>query len=96
MSYPEPERRKNVGLFMGIMRDQPLSLALVVMNFVLLGFLFYSGTSQLSQRQETSAMIVKWQQATDTLMANCVSSDIMQMVLNALKDAHKAPAPDPK
>jgi hypothetical protein len=70
---------------MGIMREQPLSLALVVMNFVLLGYLFYSGSSAMTQRQETTAAIVKWQQATDTLMANCVSADIMKLVLDAVR-----------
>ncbi len=95
MSDSEPEgRAKNVGRFMGIMREQPLSLALVVMNFALIGFLFYAGSSQLSQRQETAAMIVKWQQATDTLMASCVSKDIMKLVLDAIQN--KPPVAEPK
>jgi hypothetical protein len=86
MAEQAPEgRAKNVGLFMGIMREQPLSLALVVMNFVLLGYLFYSGSSNLTQRSETSTAIIKWQEATDKLMASCVSADIMKLVLEAVK-----------
>ena len=81
----DSERAKNLGVFMGIMREQPLSLALVVMNFVLLGYLFYAGSSSLSQRQETTAAIVRWQEATDKLMASCVSGDIMKMVLDAMQ-----------
>lgn len=97
MSDSAPEgRAKNVGTFMRIMENQPLSLALVVMNFVLLGFLFYSGTSQLSQRQETSTMIVKWQQDTDKLMASCVSADIMKLVLDAIQHRPTPPAAEPK
>ena len=79
------ETGKQVGTFFHIMREHPLALALVVSNFILLGFLFYSGSSQLAQRRETVDLIVKWQSATDKLMAQCVSSDIMQMVLNALE-----------
>jgi hypothetical protein len=95
---PDPvgETSKQVGTFMRIMEHQPLSLALVVMNFVLLGFLFYSGTKQLSQRQDTTQMIVKWQQDTDKIMASCVSGDIMQMILNALERTQRfgdKPAP---
>jgi len=98
MSEQQPEgRAKNVGMFLRIMDDQPLSLALVVMNFVLLGFLFYSGTSQLSQRQETSSMIVKWQQDTDKLMASCVSAEIMKLVLEAVQPIpRQAPPAEPK
>ena len=33
---------RQVGGFMDIMRSQPLSLALVVMNVLLVAFLFYS------------------------------------------------------
>jgi hypothetical protein len=96
MSAPESERGKQLGAFLGIMREQPLSLALVVMNFVLLGYLFYSGSSAMSQRQETTGMIVKWQQDTDRLMASCVSADIMQMVLDAMQRAHSKTPPELK
>lgn len=68
--------------FFDVLRDQPLSLALVVMNFLLVAFLFYSGTAQLKQRQETTAQIIKWQQDTDKLMANCVSKEVTDMMLN--------------
>jgi len=90
MANTGPERGRQLGVFLGIMREQPLSLALVVMNFVLLGYLFYSGSSAITQRQETATMIVQWQQATDKLMASCVSSDIMQMVLDAIQRVPKA------
>jgi hypothetical protein len=86
---------KQLGNFIGTMADQPLSLALVVMNFVLLGYLFYSGSSAMTQRAETATMIVKWQEATDKLMASCVSADIMKMVLDAVQKPASQPA-EPK
>jgi hypothetical protein len=74
------ETSKQVGTFFDIMRAQPLSLALVVMNFTLMAFLFYSATA----RRETVQMVLAWQERTDKLMASCVSSEIMNMVLQAL------------
>lgn len=87
---------KQIGVFLGIMREQPLSLALVVMNFVLLGYLFYSGSSAMTQRQETATMIVKWQEATDKLMASCVSADIMKLVLDAVQNKPAPSTAEPK
>ena len=71
--------------FMDIMREQPLSLALVLMNLLLLGFLWYSNSVQLDQRKQTVDLIVGWQKDADKLMANCVSKDIMQIVVDALE-----------
>jgi hypothetical protein len=79
------EAGKSVRSFMTIMKEQPLSLALVVMNFVLLGYLFYNGTQLLKLRNDTTALIVAWQQESDKLMANCVSEEIMKLVLDAIK-----------
>lgn len=87
---------KQIGEFFGVMREQPLSLALVVMNFVLLGYLFYSGSSAMSQRSETATMIVKWQEATDKLMASCVSADIMKLVLDAVQNKPAPSTAEPK
>lgn len=71
--------------FMKVLGDQPLSLALVLMNFLLLYFLFKQGNEQLKQRQETMTLIVKWQEATQDLLANCVSKDIMGIIVAALE-----------
>jgi len=75
---------KTTRSFFEIMETHPLSLALIVSNFLLLGFLWYSNSVQLSQRRETVGLIVKWQQDSDQLMANCVSKEIMEIVINAL------------
>jgi hypothetical protein len=79
------EVSKQVGGFMDIMRSQPLSLALVMMNVLLVVFLFYSNSQVLTQRQGALDQIVQWQRATDQLMANCVSKDVLEMVVNALE-----------
>jgi chromatin segregation and condensation protein Rec8/ScpA/Scc1 (kleisin family) len=79
------EVSKQVGGFMDIMRAQPLSLALVVMNFMLCAFLFYSNSQVLTQRKEALDQIVAWQRATDQVMASCVSIEVMKLVVDALE-----------
>jgi hypothetical protein len=79
------ETGETVRGFFTIMREQPLSLALVVSNFVLLGYIFYSGSTFSGQRSETTKLIVAWQQESDKLMAQCVSKEIMELVLKSLE-----------
>jgi len=71
--------------FFEVMRESPLALGLIVSNFILLGYLFYSGSTYSSARKETTDLIVTWQREADKLMASCVSADIMKMVLDALE-----------
>lgn len=85
MINPIEETGKVARSFFKVMQTEPLSLALVVSNFVLLGYLFYSGASITSQRQETTKMIVGWQERTDVLMASCVSRDVLESVVGALE-----------
>jgi septal ring factor EnvC (AmiA/AmiB activator) len=76
---------KTTRSFFDALKDQPLSLALVVMNFALVAYMFYSGGQLTTQRAETTKMIVDWQQKTDTLMANCVSAEVTKLVLDNLQ-----------
>lgn len=71
--------------FLNIFVEQPIVLALIAMNFALITYLFYAGSSQLTQRKETAASIIKWQQDTDKLMASCVSADVIKLVLEAMQ-----------
>jgi len=79
------ETGKTTRSFFDALKDQPLSLALVVMNFALVAYLFYSGSSITEQRAETTKMIVTWQRETDRLMADCVSKDVLESVVGALE-----------
>ena len=76
---------KTTRSFFDALKEQPLSLALVVMNFLLVAFLFYSGGQQLAQRQQTTDIIIQWQKQTDQLMANCVSQDVTKMVIDNIQ-----------
>lgn len=64
---------------------QPLALALVVMNFVLLGYVFYLGASITTARKETTELIVGWQKETDHLMVNCVSADVTRNMMDNMQ-----------
>lgn len=79
------EAAKAAGGFMTIMGTQPLALALVVMNFVLLGYVFYQGTSTTTQRRETTDLIIGWQKETDKLMVNCVSAEVTRTMLDNMQ-----------
>ena len=85
------EVSKQVGSFMDIMRAQPLSLALVMMNLLLIIFLFYSNSQTLTQRQSALNQIVEWQRQTDSLMAGCISKDALELVLNAVRGLPMVP-----
>lgn len=85
MINPVAEAGKTARSFMDALKEQPLSLALVVMNFALVAYLFYSGSSITEQRNETTRMIVAWQKETDTLMANCVSKEVLDTIVGALE-----------
>jgi hypothetical protein len=68
-----------------VLKDQPLVLMMGLMNLLLVVFMFYYTSSILTQRASTTDQIVKWQTATDTLMANCVSKDVLESVVGALE-----------
>jgi hypothetical protein len=60
------ETGKSARSFFEVLREQPLSLALVVMNFALLTYLFWSG-------KETLGMAYKAQTETQLLLDKCFS-----------------------
>ena len=79
------EAGKAVSGFVNVMGGQPLALALVIMNFVLLGYLFYTASSSNTQRRETVDLIVGWQKETDKLMVNCVSAEVTRSMMDNMQ-----------
>ena len=68
-----------------VMKDSPLLLSLVIVNFALVAFMFYTNNQVLTQRQQALNQIVEWQKATDTLMANCVSMEVTKLTLDHMQ-----------
>jgi hypothetical protein len=70
---PVAETGKAVGGFFEVMRQQPLSLALVVMNFALLAYIFWSG-------KETMGLVYKSQAESQALLAKCIVLDTEELL----------------
>ena len=76
---------ESLDTFMQILKGEPLSLCLVAMNLLLLWYCFRTTNQFTKARSEMSALIVDWQKQTQKLMADCVSKDVMDMVLKSLE-----------
>jgi hypothetical protein len=68
--------------FFEVLRESPLSLALVVVLMAMVALQFYTNSATLTQRAQMTDLIVAWQRETDKLMANCVSQDVTKMMLD--------------
>ena len=83
------EGGKTARSFFSIFKNKAMSLALVAMNFILVAYLFYSGSSIIEQRNKTTEMILSWQKETDKMMASCVSSDVITRLLDTIMQMGK-------
>jgi hypothetical protein len=68
---PIEETGKAVGSFFDIMRAQPLALALVVMNFALIGFTYYQSSIFNIQRKDNIALFIDIQKEVQ-LLSQCI------------------------
>lgn len=67
------ERSAQVALgFMDSMKTQPLALALVVMNFALIGFIYMQSSQFTTQRKENVELFIKVQTEVQQLLSKCV------------------------
>lgn len=58
--------------FMDTMKGQPIVLALIVMNFALLGFIYMQSTQFNTSRRENVHLTVEMQREVQKLLAQCV------------------------
>jgi hypothetical protein len=57
--------------FMDALRGQPLSLALVVMNLALMGYLYYMGVADNNERKSEREMLYQNRREVAILLARC-------------------------
>jgi hypothetical protein len=57
--------------FMDVMRGQPLALAMVVMNFALLGYLYYEGARATKQRHDEIELLYQNRSEMAKLLYSC-------------------------
>lgn len=62
------------GAIVDALKGQPLVLALVVMNFALLGFLYYGGVSAHNERSEQAKIMAESRSDLAELLATCRKS----------------------
>jgi hypothetical protein len=63
---------KAAGTFMTIMKEQPLSLALIIMNLALLAFLWFGLKQQSDLRSHDLALYFTQQKESADLLARCI------------------------
>ena len=66
------EGGKAARTYMEALNDQPVSLALVVMNVMLLGLLYYNGITAANERHAEMALLYENRKFVGQLLANCV------------------------
>lgn len=67
--------------FFEAMREQPLALALVVMNFCLLGFLYYTGVTAANERQKDLDLLYENRKYVTDVLASCIHVDQLEKLL---------------
>jgi len=71
--------------FFGVMRENPLSLALVIVVFALAAMLYYSSKETLEQRTAMAKMIVEWQKEQQVILGGCVSADVTKGMMDNMQ-----------
>ena len=71
MAGPIEEGAKAATSFIDALKAQPLSLALVVMNICLLGFLYYSGVVAHTERQLEMKLLYENRSEMAKLLYQC-------------------------
>jgi hypothetical protein len=68
----DPQRGKVAEHFMEVMKGTPLILALVVMNFALIGLVYLQATQFNTQRKDNIALFVQVQGEVQKLLSQCI------------------------
>jgi hypothetical protein len=71
--------------FFAVMKENPLSLALVVVVFALSAMLYYSSAATLEQRSQMANMIIQWQKEQQVILGGCVSADVTKGMMDNMQ-----------
>jgi hypothetical protein len=66
------EGARAAGTFMTIMKEQPLSLALSIMNLALIGLIWWFTTKQIEVRNHDLELYFAHQKETALLLSRCI------------------------
>src|SRR5262245_46725352 len=68
-----------------VLKQEPISLALVIMNLALLGMFFYVGSKSAETRAREVSMIYENEKRTSELLAKCVDPGTLREILDQFK-----------
>ena len=71
--------------FFSVMKENPLSLALVVVVFALSFMLYYSNAATLEQRSAMANMIIQWQKEQQVILGGCVSAEVTKGMMDNMQ-----------
>lgn len=86
---PIEEAGKVANSFIDSLKAQPLALALVVMNIMLLAYLFYNEQKYIDSRKDFAGHLFAFQTQQSELLAKCIPIDEMRKLMEHLQG--KAP-----
>jgi hypothetical protein len=81
---PAEEAGKAVGSFMEVMRSQPLSLALVVMNVMLVAYLYYTESHYSEGRRLAFEKIIGQQEHMAEMLSHCIPAEDIKKLFEGL------------
>jgi hypothetical protein len=68
----DPGIGKAAGGFVDAMRNHPMELALVVMNFALIGFVYFQSSQFNTQRVDNIKLFIQVQSEVQKLLSQCI------------------------
>jgi hypothetical protein len=68
----DPGIGKAAGGFVEAMRNHPMELALVVMNFALIGFVYFQSSQFNTQRVDNIKLFIQVQSEVQKLLSQCI------------------------
>ena len=68
-------------------------LALVIMNVVLLVYLFWYSSNILDQRAKTTALVTSMVIETNKSLSTCVSNEVINQLVEAVKHSREVQRP---
>jgi hypothetical protein len=71
--------------FFNVMKENPLSLALVVVVFALAAMQYYTNKETLEQRTRMSDLIINWQKEQQVILGGCVSAEVTKGMMDNMQ-----------
>lgn len=81
MGGPIEEGARAANTFFEALRGQPLALSLVVMNLLLLGFLYYTGITATNERHVEMQLLYENRKYVTDILGSCIHVDQLEKIL---------------